>query len=700
MTINAVVQWSILAASLCNAILLLWLGLTVLLNAERRGWGIWLAGSALGSGALFFLIHTGIISLGLERISPGVIARWPLAWVAGFALPCAWYLVMLWYGGFWTHWRSLRHTGWHVAFQIGVLLVIAGTGILSAPALSMMLKSFPPAFILSGPMMGTVPLLALIYALLVIGCVGMALDILLFPAPASRLMGDLARRRARPWLIATSLVLLAVSLLLGWMLLRVAPGWFDASPRHIPRAIWHTLVGSDLLITLGVSLAVLLLGKAITAYELFTGTTLPRGGMRSQWRHVVMIAVAFGATIAATLVSQVPSIYILLLTTVLLTVFYALQHWRSYAERERFMAALRPFAGGPRLTEALGQGEDSALTAGQPFHALCDKVLGTRWACLAASGPFATLVAPLTHPTQPTAPGIPATLIARCTDPRTLCFPVNGEVSAEATWAVPLWGSRGSIGLLLLGEKRDGGLYTREEMEIARSVGERLIDALAGAQMARRLLQVQRARLADDQLADRRTRRVIHDDILPQIHTLMLALSAEAAQQETVAQLADLHHTLAALLRELPATAVLEISHHGVVGALRAYCERTHAEAFTAQAWEIDPAADARLRSLSPLVAEVVFSAAREAIRNAARYGRGADPQRPLTLTVRLTDTVPPALVIADDGVGLAHPATSSGSGQGTLLHSAMMAIIGGAWIADSACDAGTRVTLVLPGEG
>ncbi len=80
---------------------------------------------------------------------------------------------------------------------------------------------------------------------------------------------------------------------------------------------------------------------------------------------------------------------------------------------------------------------------------------------------------------------------------------------------MPLWSERGLIGVLLLGEKRDGGLYTQEEVEIARAGGERLIDTQASAEMARRLMALQRQRLAESQVVDRRARRVLHDDVLP-----------------------------------------------------------------------------------------------------------------------------------------------------------------------------------------
>ncbi|MHB9132811.1 MAG: sensor histidine kinase [Armatimonadota bacterium] len=705
MTINAVLEWGVMTASLCNAMLLIWLGMTVLLNSERRRLSLLLTAGAMGSASLFFLFHAAAISFGLDRVSPGIIARWPLVWVAGFVQPCAWYLVMLWFGGYWTQRGAVRHHRWHTAV-LTALAISAGTILVLAFLFPMSpWRAYPPAALLSGPMFGQVPALAVLYVLMVVGCNAMALDILLFPAPSSRLLGDLARRRARPWLAAASLMLLLVSLLVGWALLSIPPAWLDRPPSRIPAVYWQMLVWSDVLFTLLTTIAVLLLGQAVIAYELFTGTTLPRSGLRRLWRNAIIMGLVFGGLMALALVRHTPPIYTMMAISLLLTAFYALHNWRTFAERERFMSHLRPFIAGPRLTEALQPGEMPELTATQPFHALCNEVLEARWACLTATGPFAALVTPLTYPEGTPIPEISAALLAQCSDPATLCLPVTLPCHCEAragegecaAWAIPLWSTRGLIGLLLLGEKRDGGLYTHEEMEVARTAGERLIDTLAGAQMARRLMQVQRARLAEDQLADRRTRRIIHDDILPQIHTLLLALSADPAQGGTVTQLTEVHHALAALLRDLPATAALDIAHHGVVGAVRAHIERTHEGAFTAVDWQIDPGADARIRTLSPLVAEVIYGAAGEAVRNAARYARGTDPTRPLTLTVRLADTLPFSLIIADDGIGLSHAAPSVGTGQGILLHSAMMAIIGGAWNSESDPNTGTSVTLTLP---
>ena len=68
MTGNLALDWAVLAASLFNTILLAWLGITVLLNSDRRRWGIWLAGGGLLLGAVFFVSHTAVLGQGLLRL--------------------------------------------------------------------------------------------------------------------------------------------------------------------------------------------------------------------------------------------------------------------------------------------------------------------------------------------------------------------------------------------------------------------------------------------------------------------------------------------------------------------------------------------------------------------------------------------------------------------------------------------------------
>jgi len=306
-----------------------------------------------------------------------------------------------------------------------------------------------------------------------------------------------------------------------------------------------------------------------------------------------------------------------------------------------------------------------------------------------------------------------------------------------AIWAVPLWSERGLIGVLLLGEKADGGLYAQEEIEIARATGERLIDTQASAQMAQRLMLLQRQRLAESQVLDRRARRVLHDDVLPLLHTAMLALSSQqsavsskpseskTSPQSAISLLADAHRQISDLLRDMPPTVAPEISRLGLVGALRKAVDEELAGAFDGVTWQIDAQVPQHAANIPPLAAEVIYYAAREAIRNSARYGRSGDPSRPLHLKIAVLWHNGLEILVEDDGVGLVladgrrpkegsrsgengngngHSngadgpnGTSGGSGQGLALHSTMMAVVGGSLSADSVPGEYTRVVMSLP---
>ena len=142
-------------------------------------------------------------------------------------------------------------------------------------------------------------------------------------------------------------------------------------------------------------------------------------------------------------------------------------------------------------------------------------------------------------------------------------------------------------------------------------------------------------------------------------------------------------------------TALLQLTSRGLFGALRELIEREFAHDFDGVDWAVTPEAAVAAKHLSESQAEVIFHAAREAIRNAARYGRG--PQRHLLrLTVGSTLSQPGQLRlwIEDDGVGAGHGAPSLGSGNGLALHNAMLAVIGGTLTSAHGVTSGTRITL------
>lgn len=703
---DLLLDWVALSISLYNTILLLWLGLTVLLNAERRTWGIWLTGGGLMLGGLFFVSHSAMLGRGLYTPDVGMDFWWHLGWIPVVLLPIAWYVVMLWYAGFFEDPHSRLHRRQRPFLILALLLAI---GLVSLLAFGKGLPSYNQLLRLdlaAAPAWHGVPLLILIYPPYSLLCLSLPLDALARPGPSARVMGELARSRARPWLAATSIVLLAANLLVAatmvWLVLGMRFGReaYDSSYSNLPVIMLTTLIRFDAAIDALIAVAITLLGQAVVSYEVFTGKTLPRHGLVRHYRNAIILAAGYGAVMSAGLAIQLRPVYVLLVTAGLVTAFYAMFSWISYDERERAIAGLRPFITSQRLYEQIATHPVSApldLDALTPFRALCRDILGAQVAYLVPLGRLAPLAGPpLVYPEGP-APSLPAlTEVAKALpSPHAMAVPLDPARFAGARWGVPLWSERGLIGVLLLGPKADGGLYTQEEIEIARASGERLVDTQAAAEIARRLMALQRQRLAETQVLDQRTRRVLHDDVLPRVHAALLSLGE--ASPDAVAQLTGVHQRLSALLREMPAGGAPEIARLGLLGALRQAVEDELAGSFDGVSWELAPGAEEQARAIPPLTAEVLFYAAREAVRNAARHGRAGDVARPLHLRIAAACRDGLEVTVEDDGFGLGAPPAIDGSGQGLALHSTMLAVVGGALTLDSAPGQYTRVVLALP---
>jgi signal transduction histidine kinase len=709
MTDDLLLNWAAMTLSLFNAVLLLWLGLMVLLNSDRRTWGIWLGGLGLLLGGAFFISHTAILGLGILISGLDRLFWWTVGVALAIALPFAWYIVILWYAGYWEDSASELRQRQRPWLAITVLTLVGG---LAALAIGVALLLTPsPAY--SGIRwlyhwsVSEIPLLALGYAVFAILSISLSLDALRRPGPSARVMGTLARQRARPWLTAVSLVLLAVSLVVGGMTVWLVQSTRTANLLEFYDRSTLAIARLDLLLSFLLAIAVILLGQAIISYEAFTGKALPRRGLQNQWRWAIVLAAGYGIVVGGSFALGLHPLYIVVPATLLMTFALALVNWRSFAERERYIAHLRPFVASQHLYEQLLTADPPPrIDISRPFHTLCADVLGARIAYLVALGSLAPLVGPpLAHPRgeELDLPRL-AELPRLFTTTETMIVPLDPGHFGDAIWGVPLWSQRGLIGVLLLGEKADGGLYTQEEIEIARVSGERLIDTQASVVLGQRIMALQRQRLGQSQVVDLRIRRLLHDEVLPGIQTALIALDGQGASssdgpaEEVAKLLTDAHHQISDLLRQMPASTMVELERLGVLKALRRAVDHEYAGAFDEINWQIDPQAAGEAEGLSPLAAEALFYAAREAVRNAAIHGRDPASESSFCLWVSVAAANDLKITVEDNGAGL-NPANlgPEGNGQGLALHSAMMAIVGGTLELDSLPGQHTKVRLSLP---
>jgi signal transduction histidine kinase len=721
----------VLAVSFFNTICLLWLGLMVLLIGNRRSPGVWLTGGGLLLGALFFTSHTAIIGRGLGSVSFGMNFWWWVSWVPAITAPLAWYSALVWYAGV-----GLRRTHpYSVGHSIGLTATL-GLGLLVS-ALLVFANPLPTYEFVAGrmqvltPGIAGIPYLVLIYLLYSMLCYLMPLDLLnraLRYAEGSPRLAR-ARRRARPWLSGASLALLLAGGVLTWAVLwalttRPLPSLSDPPTQQ-------AVLRFDLAVQVLVGLAVILLGRAIVGFEVFTGQAMPRGRFFRHWRSTLLLAGGFGAATAFSLAIELRPIYSLMLATALMVVFYALYSWRSFSEREDFMARLRPFVASQDLFAQMtavqrampdtmaemapGQPGGSPATPSSQFRSLCADLLEVRAALLIPTGAQATLVGPgLVYPPGTSLPPGPETaeLVAALQAAPGLALDsiqqnvIQQHLPADYDWALPLWSTSGSdrrlSGVLLLAEMTSRAPLTEEEMQIAQAAGERLVDSLAAAEMARLALDLLRQRLTQMRVLEGQGRRVLHDEVLPELHTAILYLSEQAAAEvpgegepgqtaRSMAQLAGIHRRISDLMRDLPLATPHCLAAGGLAAALPALIEGPPGDAFQHVEWSIHPEAAEAASCLPAFSSEVLFFAARELVRNAARHARGNQASRPLALWIGLAlHESRLSLVVEDDGIGITHRACNESTaasaagdavpllpGTGLRMHAALLAAIG-----------------------
>jgi signal transduction histidine kinase len=709
MSDNILLNWATITLSLFNAVLLFWLGFMVLLNSDQRAWGIWLGGLGLLLGAIFFVSHSAILGLGITIVGWDRLFWWTVGLALAIALPFTWYIVMLWYAGYWEDAASSLHRRQKPWYILMVLTLVVGLVALAVGVVLLVRPSpdFAGIRFVYHWSVSEIPLLALGYSAFVISCISLSLDALRRPGPSTRVMATLARQRARPWLTAASLILLVVSLVVGGVTVWLVQ---ETRSQNLVQFYADSIVAIarlDLILSFLVAVAVGLLGQATVSYEVFTGKTLPRRSLQNQWHWAILLAAGYGIVVGGTFTLQLHPLYIVLPATLLMTFTFVFASWRSFVERERYIAHLRPFVSSQHLYEQLLASEMSPqVDMAKPFTALCADILGARRAYLAALGPLAPLVGPpLAYPLEkaPDLPGL-AEIPQQFTSVNSMIVPIEPQGYGGAIWGVPLWSQRGLIGVLLLGEKGNGSLYTQEEIEIAQVSGERLIDMQAGAELGQRLMALQRDRLAKSHVVDLRTRRLLHDEVLPGLQAALIALDGKRGEPqqndstEVAALLTDTHHQISDLLLQMPVTTMLELERLGIVEALRRAVAGEYAQAFDEVKWRIEPDAAQKAKQLSPLAAEVLFYAVREAIRNAAIHGRDPESEEFYCLDVSITAREGLEISVEDNGTGLGPVNLSSkGRGHGLALHSTMMAIVGGTLAMESSPGRYTRITLSLP---
>lgn len=293
-------------------------------------------------------------------------------------------------------------------------------------------------------------------------------------------------------------------------------------------------------------------------------------------------------------------------------------------------------------------------------------------------------------------------------------------------WVLPIYDELGLVAMLYLGPRQDGGAFTDEDMDLAHACGQRILDTLGDHEAMQAVAALLRRRIVDVKLLGAQQRRILHDDILPEMHLALLRLeklrsfldtergshqsgesplvSPEDVLNEVTGMISDAHRRLASMMRATVPSAPHRLERDGMMNAIHTMLDQDFQQAFDEVEWCVsEETANCIDEVTPPAIAELIFAAVQEALRNAARHARGSDVHRRLRLILKAScDRLDPhvEVIVADDGVGILSASSSTtGTGGGLLTHSALLAIAGGSLTVKSVPGEGVTVRILLPAE-
>jgi signal transduction histidine kinase len=285
-------------------------------------------------------------------------------------------------------------------------------------------------------------------------------------------------------------------------------------------------------------------------------------------------------------------------------------------------------------------------------------------------------------------------------------------------WVLPIYDELGLVARLYLGPRLDGGVFTNEDMELAQACGQRILDTLRDHEAMLAVSGLLRRRVVDVKLLGAQQRRVLHDEILPQLHLALLRLEtarslssqeaqasnectqrSELALNEAISTISGTHRQLAAMMRAMSTGAPHRLERDGMMHAIHLMLEQDFQNAFDSVEWNVTEETASMIDDIvPPALAELIFAAVQEALRNAARHARGSDLHRRLCLTLSASCDPDLEVIVADDGIGTISPSSSTaGTGGGLLTHSALLAIAGGNLTVKTSPGEGVKVHIFLP---
>ncbi len=682
--------------------ILLWLASTTIVNLEKRNWPATFTITILIVVSMLFGFFSWIGELGILNILnypavyffPGILGL--------ILIPFGWFFIIVWFLGLLKVNYSVsqnfpngfgKTNVWNLLFihlKGRSVKIYFGKTVYYKLCILLLLSSqiFAIVFFLNWSQKFTIDIsifnfwnvvpfsFRLSYLFYILICIFIPVVALFTYRTSKKILPEIAKNKAVPYLKTISLLLLGVVILVFFLFLGGEIGIIEDPVLKLfinPIPFYVFLIGIQFL----VSVAVLTLGQALISYEIFTGRILPKIGLRCEWRNANL------GFLLITLLYFIISSLGFSKIDLFLVGSYVYNVSRTFLlKKNKELRLIKSSI----LNSIITTEENTEIVASnlkekfqRAFNILCSDILETSSALFISKSriPFVADII-LTYPIDlEKTKNIDYDTFNKKNiifEKENITYLEEDGVS-DFVLCLKVLDNHSGEGFLFLGQKENGGLYAEEEIETAKAAVSWILFSLFVESNSLTLSSLQKKHIEKQRISDYKTRQILHDEILPEIHSSILILSQlkkDSIFSEQIQLLTNLHKRVSSFLRELPDTG-LEIQRLGLIDALILL---TGSEFETSWFyWDFDLELKHRFPITEPDVLEILFYACRESIRNAVKYSGESTYKKISVVFLKDEENKKGIVIRIKNKIGTQ---VLESAGQGLRIHSALLKIFGG----------------------
>ncbi|MGJ4787044.1 ATP-binding protein [Leptospira koniambonensis] len=643
-----------------------WLGSTTGTNLEKKNAAAYFSIFTLLVSSLLFSFSAIVGQNGFSVVSSYPILYFFPGLILLILIPFGWFVVIVWFFGFLKKKRIFLFLFYILSFcqlvAVSILLVY-NPGRTWNISLFEYWKFVPLSFKSA-------------YLIYIFVCISLSLLCLFLFKISDNSLSELGRQKAVPFLKGIGFSLFGVVLLVSVLFVGDEFGIIE-NPILKAEKEPKYFYGFVLCIQLLICVSILILGWALTSYEILTGRILPKISLKQEWKNSIYIALVLSCLyfVFAKLGYPRAEIPIIFSYSFFLSRFFTIRKNKEVSSNQNKVLKKILSSGSIKLS----------------FGYLCKDVLETTKAALIFQGKIPYISDTNIYYPENTAPEtFDFSKIALNPETPNIQYLDKDQFSGFVI-RVKIESVLSEDAYLILGQKENGGLFAEEEIEIAQVTGTWLVHSLFLEETGNILEELQRKKIQEQRLSDQKTRQILHDEILPEIHSLILDISNEKSgslNSKYANSLTELHKRISSLLREMSDTG-LEISRLGLIPMLQ---KLKNSEAKDSNLiWEIDPNMNSQIDNYPPEVQEVLYYAFRESLRNAVKYS--GELRSDIYIHIQYENGI---FIQIKNEIGKDRISVRS-SGQGLKIHSALLKIFQGSLTLEFPSSKEAMIRIFLP---